>query len=242
MFSLNTQRPRVKGASILAIGFVFALCAPWLLVAAANLMPDKTFVALFDDSVSNWLIQNATETFDIAFRFLSLFGGWVLVGVVAAAVVRLSLRKRMPQLAIFLVGTAGAVGLNLLLAFTFRRAHPVEATEFSSVAQAVNFPSGHAMLSLVIYGMLAFFCLQSVRLSKTRKTISVVGVAVLVVLISVARVYLAVHSVSDVVLGVVAGAAWLSTCIVASPAVAALFVRAKLTPSSGVRIVQPLAS
>jgi membrane-associated phospholipid phosphatase len=217
MSMLPIQRSRTYVALIFAIGFVLALTMPWLVVAAADAMPDKTVVAIFDDNVANWVIQNGTDASDIAFRFLSLFGDWVLVAVVAAAAVRLALRKRMPQLAALLVAAVGAVLLNLILAYTFRRAHSTTATEFVTVAQAVSFPSGHSMVALVVYGMLAYFATLSKRLSRARKTVSVVGIVMLIVLIGAARIYLGVHSVSDVVLGFTAGALWLTACIVGYP-------------------------
>jgi membrane-associated phospholipid phosphatase len=219
MSTLAIQRPRTYFAVVLTIGFALALTVPWLVVAAADAMPDKSVVAIFDDSVANWLIQNGTDGADVAFRFISLFGDWVLVAVVAAAAFRLAMRKRMPQLAVLLVGVAGAVLLNLVLAYTFRRAHSTTATDFVTVAQAVSFPSGHSMVSLVIYGMLAYFATLSKRLSAPRKMVSVIGAVVLVVLIGAARIYLGIHSVSDVVLGVVAGALWLTACIVGYPRV-----------------------
>jgi membrane-associated phospholipid phosphatase len=217
MSMLPIQRSRTYVALIFAVGFAIAVSLPWLVVAAADLMPDKTAVAIFDDNVANWVIQNGTDAADIAFRFISLFGDWVLVAVVAAAAVRLALRKRVPQLAALLVGAGGAVLLNLILAYTFRRAHSLTATEFVTVAQAVNFPSGHSMVSFVIYGMLAYFATLSKRLSKPRKMVSVLGAIMLIVLVGAARIYLGVHSVSDVVLGCVAGAMWLTACIVGYP-------------------------
>lgn len=219
MSTLSTQRPRTFAALVFTIGFALALSVPWIVVAAADAIPDKTVVAIFDDNVANWVIQNGTDAADIAFRFISLFGDWVLVAVVAAAAVRLALRKRMPQVAALLVGAVGAVLLNLILGYTFRRTHSTTATEFVTVAQAVSFPSGHSMVSLVIYGMLAYFAALSKRLSKPRKMVSVGGALMLVVLIGTARIYLGVHSVSDVVLGCAAGAVWLTACIVGYPRV-----------------------
>ncbi len=236
MSTLATQRPRTYFAFVLTVGFALALSLPWLVVVAADAMPDKTAVAMFDDTVANWLIQNGTDAADIAFRFISLFGDWVLVPVVAAAAVRLALRKRVPQLAVLFVGVAGAVLLNLILAYTFRRAHSTTATDFVTVAQGVSFPSGHAMVSLVIYGMLAYFATLSKRLSRPRQTVSVVGAAVLVVLIGAARIYLGVHSVSDIVLGCVAGAVWLTACIVGYPRVMHSFAT---SPSASPVTLQP---
>jgi membrane-associated phospholipid phosphatase len=83
---------------------------------------------------------------------------WLLVAVVLAAAVRFAMRRQFSKVAGLIIACAGAAFLNVVLAITFRRAHPPAATSFESVAQGVNFPSGHSMVALVAYGMLAYLC------------------------------------------------------------------------------------
>jgi undecaprenyl-diphosphatase len=148
----------------------------------------------------------------------------------------------VPHLATLFIGTGGAVLLNLMLEYTFRRAHSVTANEFVTVAQGISFPSGHSMISVVVYGILAYFATLSTRLPKPRQMVSVGGAAMIIVLIGLARVYLGVHTVSDVVLGCVAGVLWLAACIIGHPMLAASVAKARLTPSSPMAVVEPLAS
>jgi undecaprenyl-diphosphatase len=208
-----SQRPSAQIAIVAIVGFAAALVLPWLIVGAANALPDKTAIVVFDDRVATWLSQNGTDTTDLSFRIVSLFGGWLLAVVMVVATARFALRKQFTKMGTLLVAAAGAAHLNLVLAFTFRRAHSSTATDFESVAQGVNFPSGHSMLALVVYGMLLYFALASARLSTVRKVASTAAVVVLVALIGFARIYLGVHSVSDVLLGFGAGIVWLAACI-----------------------------
>jgi len=67
-----------------------------------------------------------------------------------------------------------------------------------------SFPSGHATMSLVSYGMLAYFCVLALRTWRAR-TALVFGAAPLVLLISFSRMYLGVHYFSDVVAGFASG-------------------------------------
>lgn len=237
MSTLAAQRPRTYLGFLAAAGFLVALVVPWLLVAAANAVPDRTLVVLFDDRVANWLNENGTGVTDMSFRIISLFGDWLLVAVMVGATVRFAMRKQLPKVAALLAACVGAGLLNVVLAYTFRRAHSLTTTAFVSVAQGVSFPSGHSMVALVTYGMLSYFVLASTRSSTTKQTASVVATVLLVGLIGVARIYLGVHSVSDVVLGFVAGIIWLAACIVAYPRVIA--VAATTTSTSPLASLQP---
>jgi membrane-associated phospholipid phosphatase len=74
--------------------------------------------------------------------------------------------------------------------------------------------------------------LTSARSSAAKQMASVAVAAVLVGLIGLARVYLGVHSVSDVVLGFAAGAVWLGACIVAYPRLVAIGGTVATTPAA----------
>jgi undecaprenyl-diphosphatase len=239
MSSFATQRPRTYFALLAALGLFGALVVPWLLVGAANVAVDKTAVAIFDDNVTNWLTQNGTAATDLLFRIVSLFGDWLLVAVVLAATYRFAMRRQLPKVMGLLFACAGAALLNVVLAITFRRSHSLTATNFESVAQGVNFPSGHSMVALVAYGMLTYFVLVSVRSSVAKQVASVAAAALLVGLIGLARVYLGVHSVSDVVLGYAAGAVWLTACIVAYPRLVALRATASTSSVSALHPIAP---
>ena len=237
--SFADQRPRTYFGLLATIGLIGALVVPWLLVALANMTPDKTLIAIYDDRIANWLNEHGTASTDVLFKIISLFGDWLLVAVVFAAVLRFAKRRQLSKAAGLIIACVGAALLNVVLALSFRRAHPLGATNFESVAQGVNFPSGHSMLALVGYGMLTYFVLASARSSIAKQVASVVAAAALVGLIGLARVYLGVHSVSDVVLGFAAGAVWLTTCIVAYPRLAAI---AATRSARAVTTLQPMTS
>src|SRR5205823_14113617 len=76
-----------------------------------------------------------------------------------------------------------------------------------------SFPSGHAMGSLIGYGMLAYV-LVVLRFHRRSTQISVLlGAALLIMAVGVSRLYLGVHYFSDVVGGYAAGLLWLAACI-----------------------------
>ena len=132
-----------------------------------------------------------------------------LVSVVAAAT--LLVQRRWSALASWLVAVIGGEALNLLLKDLFARPRP--RFERPLVAEASHsFPSGQAMESLVVYGMLAYFVVLILSGSGKRVAVAV-GAAVLVILIGFGRAYLGAHYLSDVVGGFAAGGAWLGAVI-----------------------------
>ena len=134
---------------------------------------------------------------------------FALVGVLVA--VALLVRRSWLTLVAWLVAVLGGETLNLLLKDLFARPRP--SFEHPLVVEtSYSFPSGQAMESLVVYGMLAYFAVLTSR-SQRMRVVSVCGAAVVVALTGFSRVYLGAHYVSDVVGGFAAGGAWLSAVI-----------------------------
>lgn len=122
----------------------------------------------------------------------------------------LMLAGRMP-LAWF---TAAATGSGLLLSMAlknlFSRSRP-DALYHATVASGYSFPSGHAMMSAVVFLTLA--ALLARVLPQMRLRWYVLSAAMLLTgLTGLSRIYLGVHWASDVAAGWAAGAAWAMGC------------------------------
>lgn len=124
----------------------------------------------------------------------------------------LAARREWILLGGWLAAFAGGGLLDAVLKLVIRRPRPPYAAAFLQ-HYSWSFPSGHAMASLIGYGMLAYV-LGVLWIHRRSAQISVVlGAALVIVAIGFSRLYLGVHYFSDVVGGYAAGLLWLSACI-----------------------------
>ena len=117
--------------------------------------------------------------------------------------------RRIPAIAVLLVQGGGGL-LNLTLKELVKRPRP-PGSELVLNGFSWSFPSGHAMGSLIGYGML-YVCLSRYWTLSGVARLTLVTTAVLTVLaIGISRIALGVHYPGDVAGGFLIGAAWLST-------------------------------
>jgi membrane-associated phospholipid phosphatase len=120
-------------------------------------------------------------------------------------------RRQRGLLCAWVAALLGVGFLNELLKETFRRMRPQLLNPWINET-GWSFPSGHAMGSLVIYGMLAY-TISLVIKNRTSRIILVFLTTSLVVAIGFSRIYLGVHYFSDVLAGYCAAGFWLAACV-----------------------------
>jgi undecaprenyl-diphosphatase len=109
-----------------------------------------------------------------------------------------------------LFAIAGGLLLSLALKSGFDRPRP-DLVSHGSMIYTSSFPSGHSMLSAIVY-LTGGALLASIH-SARRVRAYVIGCSVLAtLLVGISRVYLGVHWPSDVLAGWAAGAAWAAAC------------------------------
>ncbi|WP_371915107.1 phosphatase PAP2 family protein [Fischerella major] len=123
--------------------------------------------------------------------------------------IRLLYYHRRSQATTLGIAAVGAIGLNYLIKVLFGRARPQLWNRIVDVGQ-YSFPSGHAMISLVIYGFIGYLIAK--RYPRWRAWIFTLTI-ILIIAIGFSRLYLGVHWPTDVVAGYAAGVVWLMTCI-----------------------------
>lgn len=133
----------------------------------------------------------------------------VLLAVCLGLGIWLLRQRKRAQATILQIAAIGAVVLNYLLKVFFGRARPMLWERVVDVGQ-YSFPSGHAMISMVIFGMIGY--LLSSKFPQWRGWIITLTLG-LVTGIGLSRLYLGVHWPTDIIAGYAAGVVWLVGCI-----------------------------
>lgn len=118
-------------------------------------------------------------------------------------------RKRHAETVTLAIAVIGAFCLNHWLKELFAPSRPALWQQAVTVNFS-SFPSGHAMMSLVVFGIIG--SLLAVQVPRWRAAIATVTV-LLIGAIDVSRLYFGVHWLTDLVAGYVAGIVWLLACI-----------------------------
>ena len=71
-----------------------------------------------------------------------------------------------------------------------------------------SFPSGHALISVVFYGLFIHMIWHEIK-TKWLRNVLIVLLSIIILLIAFSRIYLRVHYASDVIAGIAVGFIWL---------------------------------
>ena len=197
----------------LTVGLLTSLAALWLFGGITEDVIHHDPLTLFDLRTAGWFHSHATPLGYHIASTLSLVGSPVAMAALAVAIALLLARRRWwIILAGWAAAFAGAGVLDWALKIVIRRARPTGAEAFLH-GESFSFPSGHAMGSLVGFGMLAYVVLAYWPATRRHVRTVVVAAAVLILAIGLSRLYLGVHYFSDVVGGYAAGLVWLAACV-----------------------------
>lgn len=134
----------------------------------------------------------------------------VLTTLALGAAGFLVLHRRWIEAVIIAVGFGGGLTISQVLKTFFGRERPPEIYRAAEILNA-SFPSGHALLSAVVFLTLGAMLAEAAKGGAARIYVMVVAIA-LVVVVGLSRIYLGVHWTTDVLAGWAAGGAWATAC------------------------------
>ncbi|WP_228055957.1 phosphatase PAP2 family protein [Lusitaniella coriacea] len=194
---------------LLLCGFAIAGLALWgFWEIAENVFSQET--QTLDTAVSQavyaihtpWLTQIAIAATTLGEPVL-LFALSIMMSVA------LLFRRQWIDAIAWAVNAIGATGLNFWLKHLFARDRPALWERIVEV-DFYSFPSGHAMISLAIYGFLGYWLAK--RFPARWKLIASLT-TILIFAIGFSRLYLGVHWLTDIAAGYAAGLVWLMACL-----------------------------
>jgi undecaprenyl-diphosphatase len=146
-----------------------------------------------------------------AVRDITALGGTSVLAIIVAGVVGFLAVCDMRHAAIMVLASVlSGVSLSNGLKAGFARARP-DLVPHDAVIYTASFPSGHAMLSAVVYLTLGALLCRT-QSSRAVKAYILSLASLLTVLVGISRVYLGVHWPTDVIAGWLLGGTWALLC------------------------------
>jgi len=165
------------------------------------------FISAADLQFDLYLLSIRSPFFVSLFKWVTWFGNeFVVVALTLLAGILLWRSLPLRIYALGLVTTVfGAGGTAYILKYLVGRARPVGLIP-AIVETSPSFPSGHATLSMALYGFAAYvLCRQFPE----KKPLIITATTLIILLVGFSRLYLGAHFPSDVLAGYIVGGLWL---------------------------------
>lgn len=168
------------------------LLGAFLLVLLLIIFEKTGFI---DNNIYNIVRLLRCDFFDNYFIFITKFGNTIFI-VLVVFMFLLIFRNKYG----IILGTSACISIisNSIIKKIIRRERP---NGLRLIAQGgYSFPSGHAMISVCVYGYLLYLVVTKIE-NKVIKYIISVFLVLLILSIGISRIYVGVHYASDVIAG-----------------------------------------
>ena len=198
----------------LTIGFILSVIFVWIFGGITeDVLTGDPLV-----KVDRWVMQNVLHfrtpvVTKIMAAFTHLAGTATITAGSLFIILYFLFKKRFDYLIAYASAILGGSILVLVLKVAIHRKRPAAGISVAG-AGGWSFPSGHAMMSVIFYGMVLYFTIRHMR-SWELRVFMVMAAGFIVFLLGLSRIYLEVHYLSDVLAGYTGGLFWLTMCITA---------------------------
>ncbi len=189
----------------------------WSVLGVSDLV-ERGRIQKFDENVLSIVRQpddpaqlRGPEWLKDFMRDITALGGAPVLTLITLGVIGyLLLRKSYRSLWLVLIATLSGLGASLLLKFYFIRPRP-DIVPHLMTETTPSFPSGHSMMSTVVYLTLAAL-LTRIETSNKVRIYTITLSFFVVFLVGISRVFLGVHYPTDILGGWTFGVAWAMFC------------------------------
>ncbi len=145
-----------------------------------------------------------------AFVFITSLGSTPITCFIILLTAILCAVMRQPYILVgLLISTIGSTAFTFLSKMVFQRTRPIDIL---LMEHTYSFPSGHATISIALYGFLAYLAIRFSQ--RFTRQVRILSTAVLLcLLIGLSRIVLNEHYLSDVMGGFLVGTLWLMIAI-----------------------------
>jgi membrane-associated phospholipid phosphatase len=224
----------VSARSVLYITAAVGLASVIGLTAAGARIYDAVVehdgISGLDQPALNESIALRTDTNTQLLTWFTHLGGSIGMTIIASLITIAMVwrwRSRTPLILMF-IAAAGSLTMTIVGKAIVGRVRPPLTEAVPPYEYAFSFPSGHALNSTVIAGMVAYLLLRRLRRQWARVAAVIVAIAWALAM-GLSRVFLGHHWLTDVIFAWLVGAAWLALLITSHR----LFLTIRRAKSSG---------
>jgi membrane-associated phospholipid phosphatase len=192
------------------IGWIlFSIGACVFTLLAINLVANGPLISV-DISVTNALHDTALRISKGLLNFIN--AGWTMGNEVVMALgvimgVYFIIRRFWQEFWMGLVGNVGGPLWFLALSHLFNRHRPAFAVPVAYTLTGPGFPSGHTVIAVTLYGLLAYLLLPTIS-SRLGKCLVIAITLLIMLFIGFSRIFMGGHYLTDVLAGYAVGLAW----------------------------------
>jgi membrane-associated phospholipid phosphatase len=198
--------PARREPMTLLVSAVLLVAGAWLFLGVVEDVVTKDVLIDVDRAVYRFLqALRSRWGDDVMVTITELAGAQSMIAVIAAVALWFAVTRRFHTLAYWLAAAGFAQVLVWSLKYALGRARP--ETAYARIDE-FSLPSGHAAMSMVVFGFLAFLLGHGKPAS--RQTAFAVTAALIAVLVAFSRIYLGAHWLSDVIASFGLGLAWIA--------------------------------
>lgn len=189
------------------IYLVIAILTAWL----ASEFRESHIFARTDSLIAQYFLSMRSDFLTMIMKSVTFLGdAKFVIATLAVILFFLTLVKKYVYSTALVLATVGVFITSLLFKDIFSRPRP--QGHQLVIENGFSFPSGHAIIAIALYGMLAYFLIKYFKNKYAKIAAGIIGFTVIAA-IGVSRVYLGVHWPSDVIGSYIFGGFWLAILI-----------------------------
>jgi membrane-associated phospholipid phosphatase len=196
----------------IVVGLGGALLLLYLFAELTEDLLRNEFTSL-DDNIELWVHGFANPVFDLVFNFFTTLGGtWGIAIITGLGFLFLVWRQHFYSAIFLALSVLGGLLINFVLKELFQRPRPELWESTFARPTSFSFPSGHATLSLCLFGMLTWVFFHLLK-SRRLKVFLAILMAFTIIMVGLSRIYFGVHYPTDVIGGYLSGGFWLTLLV-----------------------------
>jgi undecaprenyl-diphosphatase len=197
----------------LTFGLALSVAVLWLFSTITEDIIHHDPLTRFDIVLASWMHRHESPAAYRLFHYVSLAGSPLVIATLAIVVgAVLAARREWIILSGWLAAFYGGSLLGRVLEAFVRRPRLQGSAELLGGA-SLSLPTGHALGSIVGYGLLTYLLVTFVVKRRSLQTAIVVFAGILILAIGFSRLYLGALYFSDIVGMYSGGTVWLTACI-----------------------------